>query len=128
MGSKLVPSHPIYTEEVSCAIPKENPTPFFGVSRNFLLGDFLSLCGVERLLGLTIAGFGSASLLLNVGPEPVLTMLLSLLVRGVLRIVSSDAPTSVEQCRDSLTESTLLLLPCRLGLWQAARQHPLPSE
>ena len=56
MGSKLISSHPIYTEEVLHAIPRENPTPFLGVSRNFPLGDFLSLCGVERLLGLATTG------------------------------------------------------------------------
>ena len=56
IGSKIVPSYPICIEEVSRAIPKENLTPFFGGSRNFPLSDFLSLCGVERLLGLVAAG------------------------------------------------------------------------
>ena len=55
MGSKLVPSYPICIDEVSRAIPKENPTSFFGMNRNFPLGDFPSLCGVEWLLRLATA-------------------------------------------------------------------------
>ena len=60
---------------------------------------------------------GSASLLLRVRLQLVLAMSLNLPVGGVLGAGSSSAPTSVEQCRDSLKESALLLLPCRQRRW-----------
>ena len=52
MGSELVPSNPICTEEVLCDNPRENPTSFLGVRRSFPIGDVLRNYGVERVLGL----------------------------------------------------------------------------
>ena len=50
-----MPSPLVRTSETCGAIPKENPTPLFEVSRNFPLRDFPSLCGLRWMLGLAKA-------------------------------------------------------------------------
>ena len=97
MGSELVPFHPICSDEVSRAIPKENPTPFLGVSRNFPLGNFPSVVELNGCLGLLPLVLGSTPFLLKVGPQLVLPTLIILPVEGVLRLVTPSVPTSIER-------------------------------
>ena len=56
IGSELIPFPLVRTCEVFSATSKENPTPLFGVSLNFLLGDFPNLCRLGRVFGLARAG------------------------------------------------------------------------